>query len=67
MYLVNSITNVSLGRLMNTDMLGGFKKRHPEVVPLVEDVPILVCRVVERHDTDRNPKCLSIEKQGYLT
>ena len=47
MYLVNSITNVSLPRLMGTDMLASFKERHPEVAQLVEKVPIMVCKVVE--------------------
>ena len=47
MYLINSITNVSLPRLMGTDMLATFKLRHPEVAQLVDKVPIVVCKVVE--------------------
>lgn len=47
MYLVNSITNVSLPRLKGKDMLASFKERHPEVRKLVEGVPIIVCTVVE--------------------
>ena len=44
---MNSITNSSVPRLKGTDMLAGFKERHPEVAQLVRDIPILVCKVVE--------------------
>jgi glucokinase len=47
MYLVNSITKVSIERLKSIDMLANFRACHPEVAKMVEGVPIVVCKVVE--------------------
>ena len=44
---MNSITNVSIPRLVGTDMMASWKERHPEAAFIVDKVPIVVCKVVE--------------------
>ncbi len=70
MYLTNSITNTIYPRLKGLDMFKPFKERHPDVAPLLEGVPIVVCKVVElglkgaffiaRRIYSQNPWCIPI-------
>jgi len=46
-YLVGSLTNTVLHKLRGRDLFEGFKKRHPEVAKLVENIPIVVCKEIE--------------------
>lgn len=46
-YLVNSITNTLLPRMVGQDMFALFRERHPDVAKLLVNVPVAVCKVVE--------------------
>ena len=47
MYLVGGLTKSILPRIVGTDLFKGFKERHPEILQLVDKVPLSVCNEVE--------------------
>lgn len=46
-YLVNSITNTLLPKMVGLDMFALFRERHPDVAKLLVDIPVAVCKIVE--------------------